>query len=93
MEETGEYAHSKIPEQTHLPSPGQESFQASVFTTRLSSQSNMTLVYNSYTRTMVDDEAQCICHQASGDSPSCPYHYPMQRRIDNVIPIDHLTNR
>lgn len=22
------------------------------------------------------EEPECICHQCSGDSPSCKYHYP-----------------
>lgn len=36
----------------------------------------MILTLDSYTHLIVDTDAPCHCHQASGDSPSCPYHYP-----------------
>lgn len=36
----------------------------------------MKIEKDSYTGLLVDSDQQCICHQASGDSSNCPYHYP-----------------
>jgi hypothetical protein len=31
--------------------------------------------FENYTGTFVNDEHECSCHQCSGDTPQCKFHY------------------